>query len=291
MADGQPVDDVVDAHVHVWDPGAASYPWLAEVPQLARPFGLDEVEIDHRAAGVRQLVLVQAADGIDDTEHMLATARSHPQVAGVVAWVPLHDADEAESWLDRWRDEPIVGVRHLVHRDPDPDFLLAPEVDEAFELLADRGLSFDVCAETTHLLQIVPPIAERHPDLTLVIDHLAKPPIRDRGWQPWARLLTDAAQAPNVVAKLSGLNTAAAPGATSADFAPYVEHALEVFGHDRILYGGDWPFASLAAGSYTAVWTALRGCLDHLAPDHRHAVLAQNARRVYRLPSPANVAV
>ena len=102
------------------------------------------------------------------------------------------------------------------------------------------------------LLELVPALAARHPRLRVVVDHLAKPPIRDRGWQPWADLLAEAASLPNVVAKVSGLNTAAFSTWTSADFSPYVDHAMEVFGTNRLLYGGDWPFALLAADELRA---------------------------------------
>jgi L-fuconolactonase len=281
-----PIDHIVDAHVHIWDPARVDYPWLAEVPQLNRRFTLDDVEADHTAAGVSQVVLVQSADSIDDAQHMLATALGNRRVAGVVAWVPIDDVALAESWLDRWRAEPIVGARHLVHRDPDPDLLLRPRVGEVLDLLAARRMTFDVCAESQHLLSLVPSLAERHPDLTLVVDHLAKPPIRTGGWAPWADLLAEAAQAPNVVTKLSGLNTAAADHATAADFRPYVEHALDVFGPERIMYGGDWPFALLSADSYTEIWHELRGSIDRLETASRRAVLCGTAQRVYRLTTP-----
>ena len=178
----------------------------------------------------------------------------------------------------------MVGVRHLVHRDPDPDLLRDPAVHETLDLLGERGLTFDVCAETPHLLGLVPELAARHPRTTIVVDHLGKPPIRERGWEPWASLLAAAAEPPNVVAKLSGLNTAAAPGWTSADFAPYVDHALRVFGPQRLMYGGDWPFALLAAGSYTQVWNGIHGTIESLADEDQRAVLVDTARRVYGLP-------
>lgn len=275
---------VVDSHVHVWSAHRAEYPWLGEVPQLPRAIELADFWPEQAAAGVQLVVLVQAADNVDDTENMLQTARIHEHVAGVVAWVPLRDAGTADGLLERWRDEPVVGVRHLVHRDPDPGFLRDPAVHETLDLLGERGLTFDVCAETPHLLALVPELAARHPRLTLVVDHLGKPPIRDRGWQPWASLLAAAAEPANVVSKLSGLNTAAAPGWTAADFAPYVDHALRTFGPQRLMYGGDWPFASLAAQSYTEVWDGLRGTIDSLTDEDQRAVLADTARRVYGLP-------
>jgi L-fuconolactonase len=279
-----PGEVVIDSHVHVWDPARVHYPWLVDAPALDRRFDLADVEEELDAAGVVAVVLVQAADHVDDTELMLEIAGSDARVAGVVGWVPLLDPLVTQRSLDRWASKPIVGLRHLVHRDPDPDLLADRRIDDVLAMLAERNLTFDVCAESDHLLQLVPGLAERHPNLTLVIDHLAKPPVAAGGWEPWAQLLAGAAAAPNTVVKLSGLNTAAAPGATAADYRRYVDHALHVFGPERTMYGGDWPFALLAAGSYTEIWNDLRRCLDALDPHDRHAVLAGTAKRVYGLP-------
>ena len=278
---------VVDSHVHVWDPARVHYPWLAEAPGLDRRRYLSDVEQELDAAGVVAVVLVQAADHVDDTELMLELAAADDRVAGVVGWVPLLDPVGAERSLDRWPGDVIVGVRHLIHRDPDPDLLADRRIDDVLAMLADRNLTFDVCAESEHLLRLVPGLAERHPHLTLVIDHLAKPPIAAGRWQPWAQLLADAGEAANTVVKLSGLNTAAAPGTSTADYRRYVDHALGVFGPERMMYGGDWPFALLAANSYTEIWRDLRACLNGLDHADRHAVLAGTAERVYRLSIPA----
>lgn len=275
---------MIDAHVHVWDAGLVSYPWLPEVPTLAPRYTLEEVLPAFDAAGVSGCVLVQAADDEADTELMLSTASAHPdRVLGVVGWVPLTEPGRAEMLLDRWADRRLVGVRHLIHRDPDPLLLQRPEVDDTLALLAERGLTFDACAESLDLLAQVPALADRHPRLTVVVDHLAKPPIRDHGWEPWAGLLAEAAALPNVVAKVSGLNTAAAPDWTGADLSPYVHHALEVFGTDRLLYGGDWPFALLAAEDYAQIWRGIETCLARLSVAQRGAVLHDNAAAVYGL--------
>ena len=276
---------VIDAHVHVWDASLLTYPWLPEVPALAHRYTLADVLPSFDAVGVSGCVLVQAADHEGDTELMLATAAAHPdRVLGVVGWVPLTEPRRAELLLDRWSGQALVGVRHLIHRDPDPRLLLRPEVDDTLAILAERGLAFDACAESLQLLELVPELAARHPGLRVVVDNLAKPPIRDREWQPWAALLAEAASLPNVVAKLSGLNTAAAPTWSSADFLPYVEHALDVFGPDRVLYGGDWPFALLAAADYAAIWSGINECLDDLSEAERNAVLHDNAVAAYELP-------
>jgi L-fuconolactonase len=280
-------EPVIDSHVHVWDPERVHYTWLADAPQLDRRFDLSDVEPELDAAGVVAVVLVQAADDVEDTNLMLEFAASDDRVAGVVGWVPLLDRVVAERHLDRWHDDPIVGVRHLVHRDPDPDLLADRRIDDVLAMLAERNLTFDVCAESQHLLRLVPGLAERHPTLALVIDHLAKPPIAGGGWQPWAGLLAAAAEPTNTVVKLSGLNTAASPGASTADYRRYVEHALDVFGPNRTMYGGDWPFALLAADSYAEIWHDLRACLDGLGAVELHEVLVGTAHRVYRLSVPA----
>jgi L-fuconolactonase len=201
--------------------------------RLRRPFDHADVVAEQAEVGVGATVLVQAADNLEDTANMLRVARAHPQVAGVVAWVPLDDPAAAAQLLDGWQRaaEPIVGARHLVHRGADPDWLLRPEVQDGLAVLAERGLTFDVCAETPPLLRHVLTLAECLPSLSLVIDHLGKPPIRVHGWQPWADLLAAAAEAPNVTAKVSGLNTAADPARwSSTDFQPYIDHALEGVG-------------------------------------------------------------
>jgi L-fuconolactonase len=228
-------------------------------------------------------MLVQAADDLADTELMLEAASRDPRVAGVVAWAPLTDPPAVETLLDTWQGRPVVGLRHLVHRDPDPDLLTSEQVQRTLGLLGPRELTFDVCAETPHLLSLVPGLAGRHGGTTFVIDHLGKPPIADRGWQPWADLLAAAAARPNVVVKLSGLNTAAGPGWAGSDFTPYVDHALDCFGPERMMVGGDWPFARLNATSYTQVWDGLRLTLDALSSGEIEQVLGGTACRVYRL--------
>jgi L-fuconolactonase len=279
--------EVIDAHQHVWNPATADYPWLTdEVAVLRRVFDQPDVEAGLRAAGVDRTVLVQAADNVADTENMFRVAAADPRIAGVVAWVPLDDVARAERLLDSWRGRPVVGIRHLIHTEPDPDWLLRPAVQEGLALLAERGLAFDACAETGALLAHVPTIAAAHPTLRLVVDHLGKPPIRERGRQPWADLLAAAAAVPTVTAKLSGLNTAAEPGWTSDSFQPYVDHALEVFGPERLMYGGDWPFALLAADSYAQIHAGLTGTLRALSADERAQVLGGTAQRTYRLAPP-----
>lgn len=296
QAPGADRPTVVDAHMHVWDPSRAAYSWLTPEtdPALAvldRDYPLSAAVGALDALGIDAVVLVQSADTVEDTLAMFDQADANPgRVAGVVAWVPLALPDVAARLLDDWSARSVVGVRHLVHTEADPRWLLRPDVDDGLALLAERGLTFDVCAETVELLELVPVLAERHPRLRIVVDHLAKPPIaagRDGGagapWQAWARALRAAARAPSVHVKLSGLNTAAGPGWSADVFQPYVDVALDSFGPDRTLIGSDWPFARLAADSLEQVWSATAATTAGLTPAERARVLGGTAREVYRL--------
>ncbi|TDE16015.1 amidohydrolase family protein [Jiangella asiatica] len=280
---------VVDAHQHFWDLEAVAYPWLTpDQGPIYRTFGWADLEPELTAAGVDVTVLVQAANSVEDTEAMIAQADRHPEVAGVVGWADLTDAGAARAVLDRFAPDPrFVGIRHLIHDEPDPDWLLQDAVLDNLGLLVEYDLSFDVVAVLPRHLEHVPTLAARHPGLRLVIDHLAKPPISTREWEPWARLLRRAAEHPNVHAKVSGLNTAADWSTWSAaDLAPYVEHAVDVFGAGRLMYGGDWP-VSVLAGGYQPVWRATLELLEPLSDDDRRRVLGGTAADFYRLPEVA----
>ncbi|MEU8106513.1 amidohydrolase family protein [Nonomuraea muscovyensis] len=277
---------VVDAHQHFWNLETGTYPWLTpEHGPIHRTFEPDELIPQLAAAGVDRTVLVQSMDSYADTDAMMAQADAHDFVGAVVGWVPLHRPEEAAEALARHRAHPkFAGIRHLIHDEPDPDWLLQDTVIEGLGLLAEAGLPFDVVAVLPRHLEHIPVLAERVPGLRMVIDHLAKPPIREKGWEPWASLIARAAEYPQVHAKVSGLNTAADPLTWSAaDLRPYVEHALEVFGPDRLMFGSDWPVA-LLAGDYAQVWRETGVLLSGLSEAERAAVLGGTATRFYDLP-------
>ena len=277
---------ILDAHQHFWNLDRVSYPWLtAEYGPIFRTFEEADLQPHLDECGVEGTVLVQSMDSFEDTEYMLEVADRWPRVRAVVGWVPLTDADGAATALDRYgRDPRFVGIRHLIHEDPDPDWLLRPDVGDGLALLVERGLTFDVVAVLPRHLEHVPVLAARHPGLRLVIDHLAKPPIKDKGWEPWAGLLAAAAEHPNVYAKLSGLNTAADWSTwTADDLRPYVDHAVEQFGARRLMFGGDWPVAVLA-GDYVKVFRETERLLSDFVPADRALILGGTAAEFYRIP-------
>ena len=295
----------IDAHVHVWDlpsgpvgsgsgggSGGGSgvdYSWLTgstapDLDPLRRSFRLADLEPHLDTAGVDGIVLVQAADSLAETDELLRVAAGSVRPAAVVGWLPLADAAATARELDaRSPASTLVGVRHLIHDEPDTRWLLRDDVAAGMRILEHRGLTFDAVAERPDLLAQVPVVARRHPELTIVVDHLGKPPIAAGDWQPWADLLSAAAAEPNVVGKVSGLNTASAARWQASDWQRYVDHAIDVFGPERLMLGGDWPVA-LLAGTYAEVWNALLTTISTLGAGERAAVTAATAQRVYRLP-------
>lgn len=279
---------IVDAHQHVWNLARASYPWLdAQLAPIDRTIELDEALPSMRHAGVTATVLVQAADNAADTANMIRVADEHPEVVGIVAWVPLDEPDVAYRALSELRrDRRVIGVRTLLHAQADPHWVLRPEVDEGLTVLEEAGVSFDYVTGGPAALGHLPQLSARHPDLTIVIDHLGKPPVGGSAAErtEWRGLLAAAAENPRIAAKISGLYpaTGALNAWTLDGIRPFVQDALELFGPERLMVGGDWPI-SMLAGGFGRTWDALRqlaGELDHVSRD---ALLGGSATAVYRL--------
>jgi L-fuconolactonase len=279
-------DYIIDSHQHVWDPSRARYDWLtSDLAPIDRAIGFDELEPSLRRAGVDATVLVQSADNAEDTELMFETAAAHPQIVGVVGYVPLDRPAEASSALTALRRHPLfVGVRNLAHTRPDPDWLITPEVDEGLGLLEAAGVPFDMVGVLPRHLELVPIISQRHPGLTIVIDHLNKPPIGQDSREPWWHLIAAAAENPRVYGKVSGLYPLDAPTDWTADTVrPFVDRAIEVFGIHRLMYGGDWPI-SVLSGGYDHVWDELSVIFADLNPTDRARILGGTAAEFYGIP-------
>ncbi|MDA0635680.1 amidohydrolase family protein [Nonomuraea sp. MCN248] len=273
---------IVDAHQHFWNPDTVEYSWLTpESGVLYRTYAPADLAPELRAAGVDRTVLVQAANSLAETDAMLAHADAHPFIAGVVGWIDLTDPAGAAAALDRYRRHPaFVGVRHLIHEEPDPDWLVRDGVLESLGLLAAAGLAFDVVSLLPRHLDHVVTVAERHPGLKLVVDHLSKPRIRDHEWEPWATKLATAASYPNVCAKVSGLVTEADHERwTVEDLRPYVDYAVERFGPERLMFGSDWPVV-LRASDYRTVFQVTHALLGGTDTEQ---VFGGTAVRVYGL--------
>ncbi len=278
---------IIDAHHHLWDPGQFEYGWMSgdALAPLRRPYTVDDLwEVTD--GKVAHTVLVQTISSEAETAAFLATAGANDGlIKGVVGWVDLTAPDVADR-IAALRAGPggarLVGIRHQVQDEPDPQWFAQPEVLRGLRAVAAAGLAYDLLVLVPQLETAVS-VVRRLPEVSFVLDHLAKPPIAAGEWEPWASGIADLARESNVTAKLSGLVTEASWTDWSAEqIAPYAKHAIEVFGPDRLMYGSDWPVCTLAA-SYEQVWELAGTLVADLSDNEREAILGGTAARVYGL--------
>ncbi|MDJ0512728.1 MAG: amidohydrolase family protein [Methyloceanibacter sp.] len=280
----------IDAHVHLWERGSLQTEWMEKPPYRGDPkwrplrasFRPDDLQVLMDANGIDGAVLVEAVDNLEETDALLSIAREHNWAAGVVGWLPLADAPALEAALERVGNvASLVGIRHLINTEPDPDWVLQDTVVASLNRIAQAGLSFDYVGISMDHLERLPRLADACPELTIVLDHLNNPPIAEESFQPWADLLGEAAERINVTAKVSGLEMCCRwDHWTADDWRPYVDHALACFGPDRLMLGSNWPVSTLS-GRYEQIWAAHRAWLLGLSETERTAIASATACRVY----------
>ena len=275
----------IDTHQHFWNLNKVEYPWLTpSAGVIYRTFEPRELEPQLKAAGIDKTVLVQSANNTEDTISMLTQSEDYDWIGAVVGWVPLLDPAKTRVYLERYKGHPkFRGMRHLIHNEADPDWIIQDKVIEGLRVLAEFNMVFDLVAVYPLHLKHTPYLCEHIPNLTIVIDHMAKPPIKQKQMGEWARQMTDAARYPNVIVKVSGLNTAADYETwTAADLKPYIDFAIDTFGADRLMFGSDWPVCTLA-GDYAKVWNETNKALAGRSQREIDAILGGTAQRVYRI--------
>jgi L-fuconolactonase len=277
---------IVDAHHHVWDPAAARHDWLAGFPALDRRFDLSDFAEASAGCEVGASVLVQVLASAAETESFLSVAAgSGGLVAGVVGWADLTSPAISDE-LARLRSLPggsfLVGIRHLVQDEPDPDWLRRPDVYRGLRAVGAAGLRYDLLVRPTQLPAAIEVAAELA-DVPFVLDHGAKPSIAAGVVEPWAALVGELGRLPNVACKFSGLVTEAGPDWTAGQIAPYATHLLEVFGPARLMFGSDWPVCTLAASYSDVVGLARELTRSLLSPAEAEDLFEGNALRWYQL--------
>ncbi|OKO80742.1 amidohydrolase [Bradyrhizobium sp. NAS80.1] len=278
---------IIDGHQHFWDPARADYPWM-EAPEftpIRRAFGPSDLAPLLKANGVDASIVVQCRSALGETEEFLQVAAANPFVVGVVGWADLTDSGLGDS-LDRLRGAPgggkLVGIRHQVHDEPDPDWLLREDVRRGLAAVFARDLAYDLLVRTRELPAAIA-TARAFPQAHFVLDHAAKPPIADGGSAEWADRIAALAACGNVWCKVSGLATEAVWNDWDAErLLPFVEHAAQCFGEDRLIFGSDWPVC-LLAGSYGEIKNALEACLAKVGPRVLEKAFGVNAKAAYRL--------
>ena len=275
----------VDAHHHLWRLARGDYGWLQPTPALApiyRDFALDDIKPLLAGAGIDATVLVQAAPTVAETEFLLQVARqSNGLVGGVVGWVDLA-APDAIATLEGLADDPLLkSIRTMLQDLPDPEWITRREVQRALSALPELKLRFDALVKPRELKPLMR-MLERHPALAVVIDHCAKPDIAHGAWRPWADDLAAIGRHTLSECKLSGLVTEAGKGWGVDALRRYVDHVLDCFGPQRVIWGSDWPVVTLAA-SYEEWVAATDALLGALPAEEIAAIRGDNARRFYGL--------
>ena len=280
---------VIDSHHHFWDPASGGdYGWLSgPFTPINRKFEPADLRPALQRNGVAGTVLVQTWNDLGETWDFLRTAEATDFVAGVVGWVDLTDSKLAGTLADlkaaaegKW----LVGVRHLIQTESDPNWLLRDDVKRGLKAVGAADLVYDLVPNLPQLPSCIA-TAEAFPQVRFVLDHISKPEIRNRGFDEWAPLIRRFRERrDHVWCKLSGMVTEANWQTwTPQDLKPYVHEVLEVFGADRCMFGTDWPVC-LVAANYDRVVDALQECIKDLSHSDRKKIFGLNAIEAYRLP-------
>ena len=273
----------IDSHHHFWNYDPVEYSWMNEdMGVLKRDFGPSDLKKEINAAGIDGVVSVQASQSLGETDALLEHALAEEFVRGVVGWFPLAENNVAEI-IDPYADNALLkGVRHVVQDEPDDRFILGEAFNRGVSCLEEFGLVYDILI---YARQLAPSIefVDRHPDLVFVLDHVAKPRIGDNVMEPWAALMKQMAERPNVSCKLSGMATEGNwENWTEEQLVSYMEVALDAFGPNRMMFGSDWPVALLAI-DYQRWVGIVRQFISTLSEDEQAAVEGGTACRVYGL--------
>ncbi len=277
----------IDAHHHFWDPTRATYPWMVgdALDPIRRPFTPNDLAPELAAQHISGTVLVQTISSEDETREFLELAEISDFVSGVVGWVDLTSArvgDDLDALIAGTGGKRLVGIRHQVHDESDPDWLRRADVRRGLAAVQERGLAYDLLVRARELPAAVDTVREL-PDLQFVLDHIAKPRIAEGKDPEWQERMPALAALPNVAVKLSGMVTEANLASwTPADLRPFVASVVDWFGAARLMFGSDWPVCLLAS-SYEGVIRGLEEALGPVSSGDAERIFGSNAVSVYRL--------
>lgn len=270
----------LDAHQHFWryDPG--QYPWIEPESPLVQNFLPENLAQELHKCDLDGCIAVQARQSLEETKWLLELADSSPIIRGVVGWVDLRSDEVARQLEEFSRHEKLVGVRHVVQDEPDDNFMLGHKFQDGIRALAGFDLTYDILI-TPRQLPAAIRLAENFPDQPFVIDHLAKPLIKDAVLEPWASEIRDLAKHPHVMCKISGMITEAKRQQWNAsDFVPYLDAVLNAFTPERLMFGSDWPVV-LLSGSYQDAYQLVADYIKPLGAEVEAKVFGENACRFY----------
>ena len=272
---------IVDAHQHFWDPARGDYGWLTPDNPIHRVYAPADLRPHLDETGVDASILVQAAPTPAETDYMLGMARTTPWILGVVGWIDLEASDASQEVRRRARDPLLLGVRPMLQDLTDPGWILQPALGPALTAIGAEGLVFDALI-LPHQIEAIVELAKRHPQLSVVLDHAAKPHLGEAdAMAKWARAMEALARLPNVACKVSGLLTELRPGGSRDDVSRAVGVLFDLFGPQRLLWGSDWPVLTLA-GDYRGWFELAREAIAAKNVTALSAIMGGNALRIYR---------
>lgn len=278
-----PACKCIDAHHHLWRYNAADFPWMGDgMEVLRRDYLASDLEEVARQAGVSGTIVVQARQSTEETEWLSDLASRSTLIRGVVGWAPLIDPNIAPL-LERLAALPKVkGMRHIMHDEADPSYMLREDFQRGLSVLKNHGLRYDLLIFESHLPQATA-LVDRHAQQIFVVDHIAKPRIRERRISAWRDNLKELSRRPNVYCKLSGMVTEADWSLWSEDdLKPYFETVIEAFTPQRTMFGSDWPVLNLAA-TYGRWLTTVRNFIAGMTHSEQERILAGTAVEAYAL--------
>lgn len=274
---------MIDAHHHLWSYSPREDAWIdGSMTALRRDFLLADLEPELAGAGVTGTVVIQARQTLEETDWLLSLAENSPLLRGVVGWAPIASEDfPAELNRLKARNK-LKGLRHVIQDEPDDNYINRPDFNRGIKSLAGSGLVYDILIFEKHLPAAVQ-FVDRHPNQVFVLDHIAKPNIRDKVLEPWKGNIADLARRSNVYCKLSGMVTEAQwPEWSEADLQPYVDVVLDAFTPARLMFGSDWPVCLLAT-TYRRGVESVEHLISQLSATEKDRVLGATAIEVYNL--------
>jgi L-fuconolactonase len=274
----------IDAHHHLWKYSTAEYGWITpDMAALRRDFLPNDLEPMMHFFGIDGTVAVQARQTVEETAWLLDLAAKYPIIRGVVGWAPLTEGAGARKHLEKFAAHPrLRGLRHVVQDEPDPRYILRTDFNQGVDALLEFKLRYDILIFERQLPAAIE-FVDRHPKQIFILDHVAKPRIKDKVISPWDRNMREMAKRQNVYCKLSGMITEADPARwTPADLQPYIDVTLEAFGPRRLMYGSDWPVV-LAAGDYARWFRTVQNAIAKLSTPEQDRILGGTAVEAYGL--------
>lgn len=280
---------IVDTHVHLWDTnsGRIGYPWLGDLPPLNRPFLVNDFDDARGSIEVEKIVFLEcdvaAEDAGEEAKWVAEIAQTDSRIQGIVAGGQLENGEGVRPYLEELKANPLVkGVRRLIQKEENIEFCIQPDFVKGVQILEDYGFSFDICIYHPQVANTVK-LVSQCPNVQFILDHIGKPDIAGQVLEPWKSGIKQLSDFPNVRCKVSGMTTEADhENWTRDDLKPYIDHVIECFSFDRVIYGGDWPVATLATEYPRWVETldwAVEGCSDI----ERNKLFHDNAVEFYRL--------